>query len=99
MGFFFICFKHDFHGPFSKKKSHVTHSNMYSVTSSYIFLKIFLVYVAYETCMFFLSMRIMIYYGVFNATRVSPYIYIVLTFFLQHLLLEEFKFASLCSSV
>ena len=53
---------------------------------------------AYETCMFFLSMRVMIYYAVFNATRVSPYIDIALTF-LQHLLLEEFKFASLCSSV
>ena len=42
----------------------------------------------------FHSMRVMIYYGVFNAMRVSPYIDIVLTFFLQHLLLEEFKFAS-----
>ena len=58
--------------------------------------------------MFFLSTRVMIYYGVFNATRVSPYIEatrvslyieIALIFFLQHMLLEEFKFASFCSSV
>ena len=34
------------HPPFSYKKSHVTHSNMSSVTSSYIFLKIILVYVS-----------------------------------------------------
>ena len=31
----------------------------------------------------------MIYYGVLNATSVSPYIDIVLTFFLQHLLLHS----------
>ena len=30
---------------------------------------------------FFVSMHVMIYYGVFNATRVSPYIDIALTFF------------------
>ena len=88
-----------FTGHFLKKKSHVTHSNMSSVTSWYIFLKIFLVYVAYETCMFFSKHA---YYDLLwciqcNA-RVSVYLYSV-DFFLQHLLLEEFKFASLCSSV